>query len=38
MATDIIEPLLESMKIVGESILQGLSYDITIPCNIVDAS
>lgn len=38
MATDIIEPLLESMKIVGESILQGLSYDITVPCNIVDAS
>lgn len=38
MATDIIEPLLESMKIVSESILQGLSYDITIPCNIVDAS
>lgn len=38
MATDIIEPLLESMKIVGESILQGLSYDITIPCSIIDAS
>lgn len=38
MATDIIEPLLESMKIVSESILQGLSYDITVPCNIVDAS
>ena len=32
------ENLCESMKIIGESLLEGLRYDKTIECTIVDDS